>query len=153
MANPWWVEYIVASSGAGVAEPRYVQAATSPKAGGDIEWVFGPYPTEAAAQAAAVGTAPGSPGAGSTQQESSAQGGSGLQTAETEIGSIWDFVEKLGERSTWVRIGEFLAGGLLIAVCVKVLASETQTGKAIQATVKSAGKTAKKVGTIAAAAG
>jgi hypothetical protein len=74
-----------------------------------------------------------------------------IQTAEQEIQDIWNFLNKLTERNTWIRVGEFTAGAILLAICIKTLAMETGTGKAIQATAKSASRTATKLAVAAAA--
>jgi len=113
-AGKWYIEYVVAGGGSGgEAVPKVVQAATPPQSGGNIEWVFGPYNSKAAALAAAA-TGPPPPSKmvnsrGLTDNSSAAPGQS-----LNVVPGLSDFFTKLGDRATWVRILKVVVGSIMI---------------------------------------
>lgn len=60
------------------------------------------------------------------------------------LDAIGGFFSRLSEASTWIRIGEVLAGGIVLFIGVKALSQGTPVGDAAKS-VKKIGKTAIKV--------
>jgi len=58
----------------------------------------------------------------------------------TGINAIGDFFSRLTEASTWVRVGEFVAGGLLLYISGNALLRDTAAGNAVQSAKRTATK-------------
>lgn len=148
----WWIVYTVASGpsgfGGGLAVPKIIQAAIQPKAGGDVEWVYGPYATKADATAdlnqpggpswSGSAPKPGQPSKhpGVISARSGLQDNSSVnpQTSSADpLSAIGDFFSRLTQANTWLRAGEVLLGIILLGVAV---ARMTGTQNAISKVVK-----------------
>jgi hypothetical protein len=58
----------------------------------------------------------------------------------TGIAAIGDFFQRLTQANTWIRVGEFAAGGMLLYVGLKALTSGTAVGNAASGAVKTGKK-------------
>jgi hypothetical protein len=65
------------------------------------------------------------------------------------VAAVGDFFSRLTESSTWIRIGEFIGGGILVIVGLNALARGTPVGNAVQS-VKTGAKKAVKTGAVLA---
>lgn len=63
----------------------------------------------------------------------------------TGVTAIGDFFNRLTEENTWLRVGEVIAGLLLLYLGLKASMTNTAAGKAVQSTTN----TAKKAGMVA----
>lgn len=111
----WWVVNQVTRPG-GPRGPQATNYRVVSTTGGTRppNAVAGPFTTQQQAVQWQTGanTAGNSPG--------SAIGGIGSSIANsTGIGAIGDLAHRLTESSTWIRVGEFIAGGLLLYVGAK----------------------------------
>lgn len=60
------------------------------------------------------------------------------------IAGIGDFFQRLTEQNTWIRVAEFLVGGILVIVGASALFSKSDTGQALQRNAVKAAKVAAK---------
>jgi hypothetical protein len=101
----------------------------------------GPFATKAEAEKAADAWLPG----GTT--------GSGVAhdigAAVTPLAAIGDFFHRLTEQQTWVRVGEVVAGGIVLFIAVKALVHQSGAAKATRPVTKPVTRTAKKAITVA----
>ncbi len=130
----WWVINQISRSG-GPRGPQQTNYVVTESVNRPVNEVAGPFSTKAEAQAwqTSANTAGNSPG--------SVAGGVGNSIANaTGIGAIGDLAHKLTESQTWVRVGEFLAGGMLLYVGAKAFFPATVN--TVTSGVKRAGKAA-----------
>jgi hypothetical protein len=102
---------------------------------------LGPF-TWAQAKGAAAGlaaTAPTVPGA-------PAGGGDGITNPLGGIAAIGDFFNRLTQPNTWIRVGEVVAGLLLVYLGLNAVMRDTSAGNAIQHAKETAKKTAIGIG-------
>ena len=87
-------------------------------------YYHGPYLTEALALAHAGVTGPPA----TTNASVAAQVGTAVANL-TGINAIGDFFTRLSQGNTWLRVGEVLAGGLLLTAGVIAITEQTKAGK------------------------
>lgn len=146
----WWVIQTVDSSGK--LSTQFVQASAKPSAPFNGN-VFGPYASKAAAQAAVgSGGLGGAVGAGISAGLGSATQGAVGQPPQysNPLEDVGNFFRALTQSSTWVRVGEVLAGGILLYAGVRALAqgspiAGTQARKAVTRPAKKVATKAVKV--------
>lgn len=133
MAAQWWVVNQVSRPGGprGPQQTNYVieESPTRP-----VNTVAGPFATKADAQAWQTGanTAGNSPG--------SAIGGAADAAANaTGLGSVGDFLSRLSNSNTWVRLGEVVIGLILVAIGLNSMLK----GKPLQIVTGAAGTVGK----------
>jgi hypothetical protein len=68
--------------------------------------------------------------------------GHGTGSGEGGLKAIGDFFQRLTQENTWIRVGEFAAGALLLYAGVKALMQGTAVGNAVNSTVRTAKKAA-----------
>jgi len=102
--------------------------------------VSGPYATRAAAEAAAHTTGGGFPGANIPGNPAKALG---ISNPLAGVAAIGDFFNRLTQPNTWLRVGEFVAGGLLIYLGLSAAMRGTEAQTAAQGITKPAKKAAK----------
>lgn len=108
----WYIEYVVAGGGSGgAAVPTVIQSASQPQSGGDIQWVYGPYPSKAAAQA----DLNSGPSSGKLLNSRGLTDNSSAKPGQSLSSSILGPFE---EAATWERVAIGLLGIVLIAIGV-----------------------------------
>jgi hypothetical protein len=152
MANDWYA--VIYNPVAGNSSYKVIEGESQAEAAQNLAvngQLLGPYGSQSAAASAAESkvTSENASKPKAVNIPGITPAVNAASNAYAEIGSISAFIEKLGERQTWIRIGEFAAGAILIAICMKTLAEETSVGKAVQATAASAAKTGRKVADVA----
>lgn len=73
----------------------------------------------------------------------------GATTALGGINAIGDFFNRLTEANTWIRVGEVVAGVLILYIGLKATTSNTAVGNAVKQTTAPVKKAAKAAGTAA----
>lgn len=108
----------------------------------------GPYDWNTAKQVAASRTVPGIPG-----MPGSGSGGGGLlQGTGANLGglaAVGDFFQRLTQANTWIRVGEVVAGLLLVYIGLNATMRNTAVGNAVNSAKEGAKKTALAVGAVA----
>lgn len=140
--NAW---YVIALPPQAHGFPGYATISQKPFPTGATV-LSGPYNTRAEALAAVNLPLPkGTPG-GSIP--AALQSGSSLIS---EVGAVGDFFHRLTEKTTWVRVGEVVGGGILLFIGVRALAhgSPTVGAGARQSVSKPASKTVKRATKVA----
>jgi hypothetical protein len=99
----------------------------------------GPY-TWAEAKAAASGLAKASPGT-----VGGLPGGGGISNPLSGVNAIGDFFNRLTQPNTWVRVGEVVAGVLLVYLGLSATMRGTEVGKQTHKVVSTGKKVAKVV--------
>jgi hypothetical protein len=118
---------------------------------------MGPFLTEQAAQSAVPGPitigdwvgaaiAGAMAGAGNEPNPNTSVGtgfaaGSAVDSGLNLLGPIADFFHRLTEPQTWIRVGEFAIGGMLVYVGIKASTQGTAVGEAARTVTKPAKKT------------
>lgn len=94
-----------------------VESASKP-AGNKQNPVYGPYATQAAAQAQASGLngIAGQASQAGAAADPGAPPGANAQGPSDPLAAVDDFLHRLSEGNTWLRVGEVLLGIVLIAV-------------------------------------
>jgi hypothetical protein len=72
----------------------------------------------------------------------------GLTNPLSGVNAIGDFFNRLTQPNTWIRVGEVVAGLLLIYVGVNALMRDTAAGKAVQSAKRGAERTATAIGAV-----
>lgn len=104
----------------------------------------GPYASRAAAEAAANSPGGGFPGANIPGNPGQAIGQA--VSGFTGLNAIGDFANRLTQANTWIRVGEFIAGAILVVIALNAM-TKGPVRSATTGTVKSG---AKKAGALAA---
>lgn len=64
------------------------------------------------------------------------------------VAAIGDFFNRLTEKNTWIRVGEVIAGLILVYIGINALLRDTAAGSAIQSAKKTADKVAVATGAV-----
>jgi hypothetical protein len=122
VANQWWVIGTIGAGGSGDQIVQTVrESATKPSVGGDVEWVVGPFGTEAAADAnAGIGQPSNVPTGGGTLPPGATYTGSSsdLETLEQDLEK---FVKTIGSAAFWFRALKVVAGSVLVLMGINKL--------------------------------
>lgn len=146
----WWVGAIAYPNAPSTAQPYIFQAANLlaavAKLGGKP--LAGPFATQAQAQAWANGAGASNFGAGKTNISAPTDtpvtsGIPGPGNPLTGVNAIGDFFQRLTQPSTWIRVGEFVAGGLLLYIGGSAALRGTAAGETVKRTAKVAKKVVK----------
>jgi hypothetical protein len=166
MSDPWWIVSTSSENGqpfnVELGQGTAAQAKAADSAGLKAPgWPKGPFTSQAAATAAAkqqnitiggtvqLGTSPlnpgpiksvGIPGVGSVK----------VPNITNPLAGIADFFQRLGEASTWERIGLFIGGGVLVYIGLKASFGETAAGQAVKHGVEKTKNAGIKAATVAA---
>lgn len=135
MANsdPWWIVregtlgQIVSSLTPSQLLNLSVQWTPKQSAKKPNATAMGPYPTQAAAKAAADSQNAGQ--AGLNKAAGAAADATASATGLGGIASIGQFFDRLTEGNTWIRVGEVLLGLALVVVGTAKLFGNTAVGK------------------------
>jgi hypothetical protein len=104
----------------------------------------GPYSSQAAAQQVANQPGCGAPGPNIPGNPGQAIGQA--VSGFTGLNAIGDFANRLTQANTWVRVGEFIAGAILVIIAINAM-TKGPVRSATTGTIKSG---AKKAGALAA---
>jgi hypothetical protein len=88
--------------------------------------------------AISTGSQPGGPNASSL----------GFTNPLSGLAAIGDFANRLTQKNTWIRVGEVIAGLILLYVGLNALARDTPVQQATQAATKGAKRTAEFIGAV-----
>lgn len=112
----------------------------------------GPYNWATAKQVANSRTVPGIPGfpgSGSTGGGLNTAGG-GISTPNLGgLAAVGDFFNRLTQANTWLRVGEVVAGLLLVYIGLNATMRGTAVGNAVEGAKNTAKKTATTIGAVA----
>lgn len=127
----WWVVNQLSRPG-GPRAPQQTNYEVVQSRSRPVNTVAGPFPSQSAAQAwqTSANTAGNSPG--------SAIGGIVDAAGLNPISGVSDLAHRLTESSTWIRVGEFIAGAILLYVGAKAFFPTTVNN--ITGTAKAIGK-------------
>lgn len=129
MANPWWTVFYEPAGGRapGTAPSLFLVIEAAQKSditassvgGAAITSIDGPFTTKAEAEADAK-PIPGQPGRSGKKTNQQSSGGADVKFPNVNFGlaDVGKFFSDLSQASTWIRVGEVLAGLILIAVGV-----------------------------------
>ena len=129
----WWVE---SNSHGATTKFRVVQSLTTPMP--SAAWpnaAIGPFSTRASAEAT-ISTAQKQGGYGLSPTGSSSAVGAGLQAGGIPnplngVQAIGDFFSRLTQANTWLRVGEVVAGLMLLYIGLNALSRNTAVGNAV----------------------
>jgi hypothetical protein len=110
----------------------------------------GPYPWTQAKMVASSPSLPGIPllpGSGGTGQGLNT--GGGISTPNIGgLAAVGDFFNRLTQANTWLRVGEVVAGLLLVYIGLNATMRNTAVGNAVQSAKHGAEKTAMAIGAV-----